>query len=360
MRTLFNFEAIQGLLSRSDFNILYDCMHGVAGPYVRAIFNGIFGVPLDQLINSEVKEDFGKGHPDPNLTYAHELVERLGLTSKGVESGAEGPFPDFGAANDGDADRNMILGDRFFVTPSDSIAVIAANYSCIPYLASGLKGIARSMPTSAALDFVCKKMNLDLYETPTGWKFFGNLMDAGKVSLCGEESFGTGSDHIREKDGCWAVLAWLNILAAKNTNPEEKVTIRDILTDHWKQFGRNYYQRYDYEAVGTEDAAALMEHLKSKFGEFEGEADDYTYTDPVDNSVSANQGLRFITPEYRVIYRLSGTGSVGATVRVYYDKYEPERIDIPAEEALSDIINWSLNFSNINAILKVEGPTVIT
>ncbi|CAG9329690.1 unnamed protein product [Blepharisma stoltei] len=356
MQSIFNFDDLRALVSRPDFKIHYDCLSGVSGPYARHIFHRILGVPLEQIKNSEPLEDFGGGHPDPNLVYAHDLVHAMGI-------GAEvqhGDYPDFGAANDGDADRNMILGKQFFVTPSDSVAVLAANSAAIPYFAGGLKGVARSMPTSTAIDFVGQKLGIQVYEVPTGWKFFGNLMDAGRLSICGEESFGTGSDHIREKDGVWAVLAWLSVIAYKNKNSDHLVGVEEIVRSHWQEYGRNYYMRYDYENVDSNAANQLMETLKNKFSEFQGQADSYEYTDPVDHSVTKNQGLRFITPEWRVIYRLSGTGSSGATVRVYYEKYEKVNLDLSTDQALGSIIDWSLKFSDINAILSVTGPTVIT
>jgi phosphoglucomutase len=354
MQRLFDFPALRTFLGRPDFKMVYDCMHGVAGPYARAVFGGLLGVPEHSIINSTPLEDFGGGHPDPNLVYAHDLVQIMGIGQ------GQGDYPDFGVANDGDADRNMILGRQFFVTPSDSVAVLAANADCIPYLRGGLKGVSRSMPTSAALDKVAEKLHLQLYEVPTGWKFFGNLMDAGLLSICGEESFGTGSDHIREKDGLWAVLAWLSVLAAKNLGSDRLISVEEIVKAHWSEFGRHYYSRYDYEGVDAAKANALMESLRAKQASFEGKADEYEYHDPVDHSVSRNQGLRFITPQWRVIYRLSGTGSVGATVRVYYEQYETERLDLATEVALQEIIEWSLAFSGICAALEVDRPTVIT
>jgi len=356
MQQLFDFPAISRFGARGDFKLHYDCLSGVAGPYVRKIFHELLGAPLERLHNSEPLEDFGGKHPDPNLVYAHDLVEAMGLGHR-----HEGDFPEFGAANDGDADRNMVLGKKFFVTPSDSVAVIAANYQAIPYFRSGLKGVARSMPTSCALDKVAEKLGLHVYEVPTGWKFFGNLMDAGMLSLCGEESFGTGSDHIREKDGVWAVLAWMSILAHKNEGTTTLVTVEDIVKAHWREFGRNYYMRYDYEGVDSDKANQLMATLQAKFTQFpEGTADVYEYTDPVDHSVSKNQGLRFVTPTWRVVYRLSGTGSVGATVRVYYEKYEREQVDLTTDVALGEVIAWSLQFADINATLGRDAPTVIT
>ena len=355
MQQIFNFEAIRGFLQRPDFSMAYDCMHGVSGPYVRKIFGEILGVPQENLMNSIPLEDFGGGHPDPNLVYAHDLVVKMGI-------GAEQPghYPDFGAANDGDADRNMVLGKQFFVTPSDSLAVIVAHARCIPYFSAGLKGVARSMPTSMAVDAVAKELGIQCYEVPTGWKVFGNLMDADRLSICGEESFGTGSDHIREKDGVWAVLAWLSILAHKNQGTSSLVSVEQILKEHWNKYGRNYYIRYDYENCDTDQADRLMAELKPKFSQFDGHAEVFSYTDPVDGSVSANQGIIFRKDNWRVIYRLSGTGSVGATIRVYYEKNNRDNIELDNNEALQDVIQWSLQFSNIQGIIDREEPTVIT
>jgi len=352
-------------------------MYGVAGPFVNEIFIKEFGLDSKSTINATPKEDFNGGHPDPNLTYAKELVKRMGLSDdKSVD---EKSIPDFGAANDGDADRNMILGRKFFVTPSDSLAIIAANWKVIPYFQkSGLKGVARSMPTSEAVDKVAEKQGLKCYEVPTGWKFFGNLMDAGKLSLCGEESFGTGSDHIREKDGCWAVLAWLSILAAKNSSSERLTTVEDIVRDHWKTYGRNYYSRYDYEEVDADAAKKLMEGLvtlgekytqDSKGGEVKlgsfvlGKADEFTYTDPIDKSVSAHQGVRYLfTDGSRFVFRLSGTGSSGATIRLYVEKYEqdPKRLNLDAQTALKELIELALSLSKLQSLTGRDKPTVIT
>ena len=355
LQAIFDFDSLRSFVGREDFKMIYDCMHGVAGPYARKIFGELLGVDSSCILNSEPLEDFGGGHPDPNLAYAEDLVKAMGI---GQEK--SGNFPNFGVANDGDADRNMILGSQFFVTPSDSVALIAANSEAIPYFREGLRGVARSMPTSAAVDCVAQKLGIECFEVPTGWKFFGNLMDAGRLSLCGEESFGTGSDHIREKDGVWAVLAWLSILEYKNRNSDRLVGVEEIVKAHWGEFGRHYYMRYDYENVDSEKANNLMRHLESKFGEFEGKADNFEYNDPVDGSVTKNQGLRFMTNEFRVVYRLSGTGSVGATIRVYYEKFERENFDLSNEEALQSIVDWSLGFSSINQMVEREGPTVIT
>ena len=354
LREIFDFEAIQGLIRRADFSMVYDCMHGVGGPYVREIFNGIFGVAEGNLMNSVPLEDFGGGHPDPNLIYAHDLVKVMGVNKK------HGIFPSFGAACDGDADRNMILGKQFFVVPSDSLAVIAANARCIPYFSGGITGAARSMATSLALTHVASSLGFTAYETPTGWKFFGNLMDAGRINLCGEESFGTGSDHCREKDGIWAVLCWLSILACKNQGREELFGVSDVLAEHWRTFGRNYYIRHDYENCDTPKADAFIESLKGKIEGFEGQADNYEYTDAIDGSVSKNQGLRFVRGNWRIVFRISGTGSVGSTVRIYYEKYERENVDMENQAALEDVVQWTREWSNVHAMLERQKPDVIT
>uniref|UniRef100_A0A4W6DBE5 EF-hand calcium-binding domain-containing protein 7 n=1 Tax=Lates calcarifer TaxID=8187 RepID=A0A4W6DBE5_LATCA len=330
LRGIFDFVALKELLSgASHINVRLDAMHGVVGPYVKKIVCEELGSPANSAVNCVPQEDFGGHHPDPNLTYAADLVN----TMKGGEY-------DFGAAFDGDGDRNMVLGKHgFFVNPSDSVAVIAANITSIPYFQkTGVKGLARSMPTSGALDNVAKTLQMQLYETPTGWKFFGNLMDAGKLSLCGEESFGTGSDHIREKDGLWAVLAWLSILATR------KQSVEEIMKDHWQKFGRNFFTRYDYEEVDSDAANKMIKDLETAMFDpsFVGKkfssgdktyevavADNFAYTDPVDGSVSKNQGLRIIFSDgSRIIFRLSGTGSAGATIRLYIDSYEkdPQKI----------------------------------
>ncbi len=284
MESLFDFASIRKLL-QGNFKICIDSMHAVTGTYAKDIFEKRLGAPAGTVQNGVPLEDFGGGHPDPNLVYAHDLVEIL----------FGDHAPDFGAASDGDGDRNMILGNNFFVTPSDSLAVLTANATLVPGYKDGLSGVARSMPTSAAVDRVAEKLGIDCYETPTGWKFFGNLLDADKATLCGEESFGTGSNHVREKDGLWAVLFWLNILAVTGKSVEE------IVTDHWKTYGRNFYSRHDYEAVASEPAMELMDRLRGMTGELPGKqfgdytvdyADDFSYTDPVDGSISQKQGIR--------------------------------------------------------------------
>ena len=296
-REVFDFDLIKSLVTRSDFKMKFDAMHAITGAYAKPILVDVLGADPSSCVNDDPKEDFAGGHPDPNLTYAEELVKTM----------YSADAPDFGAASDGDGDRNMILGNNFFVTPSDSVAIIAANAKCIPYFKDGLKGLARSMPTAAALDRVAAKMGVECFETPTGWKFFGNLMDAGRLSICGEESFGTGSDHIREKDGPWAVLAWLSILADRNKDVPvggEKVTVEQITKEHWAEYGRNFFSRYDYEGCESEPCEKMVEHLRtvaaaSKKGDIYGEyeldyADDFEYTDPIDGSVASKQGVRFV------------------------------------------------------------------
>lgn len=366
MENVFDFELIKSLLSRSDFRFIFDAMHAVTGAYAKPIFVDKLGACLDSISNGVPLEDFGHGHPDPNLTYAKGLVDIMY-----AENG-----PDFGAASDGDGDRNMVLGRGFFVTPSDSVAIIAANVQAIPYFTSGPKGLARSMPTSGALDRVAEKLNLPFFEVPTGWKFFGNLMDAGKLSICGEESFGTGSDHIREKDGIWAVLAWLSIIAYRNKDkkPGEKlVSVADVVKEHWATYGRNFFSRYDYEECESEGANKMIQYLrdlvsKSKPGDKYGNytlqfADDFTYTDPVDGSVVSKQGIRFVfTDGSRIIFRLSGTGSAGATVRIYIEQFEPDvsKHEMDAQIALKPLIDLALSVSKLKDFTGRDKPTVIT
>ncbi|HEY8118082.1 MAG TPA: alpha-D-glucose phosphate-specific phosphoglucomutase [Methylophilaceae bacterium] len=355
MQSLFDFNAIRCLLT-SGFRMKFDGMHAVTGPYAKEIFIKRLGAPENNVMNVVPLPDFGQGHPDPNLTYAHELVEILYGDNA----------PDFGAASDGDGDRNMILGKAFFVTPSDSLAVIAANAQIAPGYAKGIAGVARSMPTSAAVDRVAKVLGIPCYETPTGWKFFGNLMDAGKVTLCGEESFGTGSDHVREKDGLWAVLFWLNILAVK------KQSVEQVLMAHWAQYGRNVYSRHDYEALPTEAANGVMQHLHAsfnnlpgkKFGRYEVKScDDFSYTDPIDGSVSMGQGIRILfTDGSRIVFRLSGTGTEGATLRIYLEAYEPDvkQHHLDAQVALAEMIKIALQISELAKRTGRDTPTVIT
>jgi len=355
MESLFDFEQIHQLLTGS-FRMCMDSMHAVTGPYAHAIFEQRLGAPAGTVQNGTPLEDFGGGHPDPNLVYAHDLVELLFGENA----------PDFGAASDGDGDRNMILGRKFFVNPSDSLAVLAANATLVPGYRSGLKGIARSMPTSQATDRVAEKLGIPCFETPTGWKFFGNLLDADRVTICGEESFGTSSNHIREKDGLWAVLFWLNILAVKQQSVEE------LMHDHWQTYGRNYYSRYDYEGVESDRANTLMTNLHAqlptlkgrKFGVREVEySDDFSYTDPIDGSVSNNQGVRIgFTDGSRIVFRLSGTGTQGATLRVYLEQYEadPTKHHLDPQEALADLIAIAEQVAQIRTLTGMEKPTVIT
>ena len=367
LKEVFDFAALSKFVKRSDFRFVFDAMHAVTGAYAAPLFVKELGASPDSLSNSVPLSDFGGGHPDPNLTYAEELVSIMYGDNA----------PDFGAASDGDGDRNMILGNHFFVTPSDSVAIIAANaQASIPYFKDGLKGVARSMPTSGALDRVAASLNLPFYETPTGWKFFGNLMDADKCSICGEESFGTGADHVREKDGLWAVLAWISILAAKNANVPEGgklVSVKDIVMDHWKEFGRNFYSRYDYEGVSSASAEAMIAHLSTviasssagqKFGKYTLKtADNFTYTDPIDGSVAKNQGIRFVFDDNsRIIFRLSGTGSAGATIRLYIETYTQDAslFESDAQDILKDIIGTALEVSKLQEFTGRDKPTVIT
>ena len=366
MQSMFDFAAIKNLL-KSGFKIKFDAMYAVTGPYAQEIFVKRLGASPDSLMNCMVSETFGGGHPDPNLTYAHELVEVL----YGDKINGKRP-PDFGAASDGDGDRNMILGKHFFVTPSDSLAIIAANAQLIPAYKLGLAGVARSMPTSGAVDRVAAKLNIACYETPTGWKFFGNLMDAGKVTLCGEESFGTGSNHLREKDGLWAVLCWLNIIAAKQKDSGKKVSVEAIVKAHWAEYGRNVYSRHDFEAVPSAIANGVMAHIKSQFttlpnqklGEYVVKtADDFSYTDPIDGSVSTGQGIRIIfTDDSRIVFRLSGTGTEGATVRIYLEAFEPDwaKHYLDAQVALNEMITIAEEISQLKQRSGRDSPTVIT
>lgn len=379
MKSIFDFESIRKLLTSPKFTFCYDALHGVAGAYAKRIFVEELGAQESSLLNCTPKEDFGGGHPDPNLTYAKELVARMGLG----KSETQDEPPEFGAAADGDADRNMILGKRFFVTPSDSVAIIAANaVDAIPYFSAGLKGVARSMPTSAALDVVAKHLNLKFFEVPTGWKFFGNLMDAGLCSICGEESFGTGSDHIREKDGIWAVLAWLSILAHKNKENlggEKLVTVEEIVRQHWATYGRHYYTRYDYENVDAGAAKELMAYLvklQSSLPEVNEivksarpdvskvvDADEFEYKDPVDGSISKHQGIRYLFEDgSRLVFRLSGTGSEGATIRLYIEQYEkdPSKTGRDSQDALAPLVEVALKLSKMLEFTGRSAPTVIT
>ena len=355
MESLFDFNAIKDLLA-SGFRMKFDAMHAVTGPYAQEIFIHRLGASDDSMMNCEPLPDFGGGHPDPNLTYAHELVEII----YGENA------PDFGAASDGDGDRNMILGKGFFVTPSDSLALIAANAKMVKGYAKGIAGVARSMPTSGAVDMVAKSLDIPCFETPTGWKFFGNLMDAEQVTLCGEESFGTGSSHVREKDGLWAVLFWLNILAIKRQSVEQ------IVKRHWLQFGRNVYSRHDYEDLPLDPANGVIEHLRDNFSAMTGKAfgrytiktcDDFSYTDPIDGSISTKQGLRVLFSDgSRIVFRLSGTGTSGATLRIYLEAFEPDtsKHDLDAQIALAEMIQIALQISELKQRTGRDTPTVIT
>ena len=355
MEERFDFTAIADLLS-GDFRMRFDAMHAITGPYARAILEDRLGAPEGTVINAVPLPDFGGGHPDPNLVHARELVAEV--------NGPDGL--DFAAASDGDGDRNMILGRDCFVTPSDSLAILAANAHHAPGYAGGLKGIARSMPTSAAADRVAEALGVPCYETPTGWKFFGNLLDDGRITLCGEESFGTGSDHIREKDGLWAVLFWLNILAARRTS------VAAIVRDHWQRFGRNVYSRHDYEGLAMEPAAELMDDLRARLPGLPGQtvngftvetADDFAYTDPVDGSRAEGQGLRLVfTDGSRLVLRLSGTGTEGATLRVYLERYEadPDILDQPTEALLAPLVEVAEAIAGIRARTGRDAPDVIT
>jgi len=355
MQKLFDFDQIKALI-QDDFPIAFDAMHAVTGPYATRLLEGLLGAPAGTVRNGQPLEDFGGGHPDPNLTYAHDLAELL------MDSDA---FR-FGAACDGDGDRNMILGNRCFVNPSDSLAVLTANATLAPGYSQGLSGVARSMPTSAAVDVVAKELGIECFETPTGWKFFGNLLDAGRITLCGEESFGTGSNHIREKDGLWAVLFWLQILARK------RCSVAEIMDDHWKRFGRHYYSRHDYEAIASEKAHGLYDRLKGMLPSLVGQdfagrristADDFSYSDPVDGSLTTGQGLRILLDDgSRVVFRLSGTGTQGATLRLYLESYVPSSGDLgqDPQAALADLIAAADALAEIKTRTGMDRPTVIT
>ena len=355
MQELFDFDAIRALFA-SGFRMCFDGMGAVSGPYARTIIEGMLGAPAGTVINGTPLEDFGGHHPDPNPVNAAELIALM-----------DGPdAPDFGAASDGDADRNMIVGRGIAVTPSDSLAIIAANARVAPGYRDGIAGIARSMPTSSAADRVAQALGVPCYETPTGWKYFGNLLDAGMVTLCGEESYGTGSSHIREKDGVWAVLFWLNLIAA-NGKP-----VDTIVREHWARFGRNYYSRHDYEAVDAVAAATMMTHLRARLPRLAGMAigsysvdfaDDFIYTDPVDQSVASHQGVRIVmTDGSRIVFRLSGTGTEGATIRLYLERYEadPANHAIPTQQALAELAAIADSVAGLRAHTGREGPTVIT
>lgn len=355
MQTLFDFDRIRELF-RGDFRLRYDAMHAVTGPYARRILVELLGASEDSLLNAEPLEDFAGGHPDPNLVHAKPLVDEL------FASGA----PDFGAASDGDGDRNMILGHGIFVTPGDSLAVLAANLHVSPGYHEGLAGVARSMPTCRALDIVADKLGLPCYETPTGWRFFCNLLDARRISLCGEESFGTSSSHVLEKDGLWAVLAWLNLLATR------RISVAEVMRDHWSRFGRHYYARHDYEALPTEQAQAVMQTLRDQLNTLAGKpfdglavttADDFAYHDPVDGSISSRQGLRIVFGDAaRIILRLSGTGTAGATLRLYLERYETatERLAFEPNTLLAPLAKIADSLAGIAQLTGRTQPDVVT
>jgi phosphoglucomutase len=355
METLFDFDAIRDLFA-GGFTMRFDAMHAVTGPYARAILEGTLGATSGTVINGVPLEDFGKGHPDPNPIWAKSLMDLM----------MSDAAPDLGAASDGDGDRNMIVGRGANVTPSDSLAILAANAHLAPAYQDGIAGIARSMPTSAASDRVANRLDIDCFETPTGWKFFGNLLDAGKVTICGEESAGTGSDHVREKDGLWAVLLWLNILAAR------KQSVADILSDHWQSYGRDYYSRYDYEAVASEQANALMDALRTRLDTLAGQsfagqtvaaADEFSYQDPVDGSISQNQGVRILFENGgRAVFRLSGTGTMGATLRLYLEQFSGinGRCDLDPQEALTPVREAAQIICDMQAKIGRTTPDVIT
>ncbi|HRX35868.1 MAG TPA: alpha-D-glucose phosphate-specific phosphoglucomutase [Aestuariivirga sp.] len=351
MQSLFDFDAIRALI-KSGFAMKFDAMGAITGPYGHRILEDILGFAKGTVMNGSPLPDFGGHHPDPNLVHAKELVD-LVMAPDG---------PQFGAASDGDGDRNLIIGRGMYVTPSDSLAILAANAKLVPGYADGLAGIARSMPTSCAPDRVAEKLGVPCYETPTGWKFFGNLLDAGKATLCGEESFGTGSNHVREKDGLWAVLMWLNILAKR------KRSVAEIVTAHWREYGRNFYSRHDYEEVDAEAAGGLMKALRDMLPMLPGQhgitaADDFAYDDPVDGSRTTAQGIRLMFEDgSRIVYRLSGTGTAGATLRVYIERYEPDasRHGTETQTALADLIALSREIPEIERRTGRAAPSVIT
>ncbi len=355
MQRLFDFDQIRALFE-SGFRFRFDAMSAVTGPYATRIFQDLLGAPAGTVLNGTPSPDFGGHHPDPNLVHAKHLFD-LAMAADG---------PDLCAASDGDGDRNLIIGRGLFVTPSDSLALLAANAHLAPGYAKGVAGIARSMPTSRAADQVAARLKVPLFETPTGWKFFGNLLDAGMATICGEESAGTGSDHVREKDGLWAILLWLNILTAR------RESVKDIVVRHWADFGRNYYSRHDYEEVDADGAHALVEALRKSLPDLKGstfggltiaEADDFAYHDPVDGSDSRHQGVRLhFEGGGRIVYRLSGTGTAGATLRVYIERFESDaaRQNLDTQAALGDLIALSRELARVAHFTGREAPTVIT
>ena len=355
MQELFDFDAIRALFA-SGFTLKFDAMHAVTGPYAHAIFEDLLGAAKGSVFNGTPSTDFGGHHPDPNLVHAKELYDLM------MSNNA----PDFGAASDSDGDRNLIIGRGIAVTPSDALAILAANAHLAPAYAGGISGVARSMPTSAAVDRVAQKLGVECFETPTGWKFFGNLLDAGRITLCGEESAGAGSNHVREKDGLWAVLLWLNILA------KTRVSVKELLENHWAQYGQNYYTRHDFEEIETDKANPVMAHIKAQLPTLAGKqfgsltvqsADDFSYHDPIDGSVSHNQGLRVLfTDGSRIVYRLSGTGTVGATIRMYIEQYQadPSKHGGDTQTALAELIQTAYQISDIAALTGRTAPNVIT
>ena len=355
MQELFDFDAIRALFA-SGFTLKFDAMHAVTGPYAHAIFEDLLGAAKGSVFNGTPSTDFGGHHPDPNLVHAKELYDLM------MSNNA----PDFGAASDGDGDRNLIIGRGIAVTPSDALAILAANAHLAPAYAGGISGVARSMPTSAAVDRVAQKLGVECFETPTGWKFFGNLLDAGRITLCGEESAGAGSNHVREKDGLWAVLLWLNILA------KTRISVKELLENHWAQYGQNYYTRHDFEEIETDKANPVMAHIKAQLPTLAGKqfgsltvqsADDFSYHDPIDGSVSHNQGLRVLfTDGSRIVYRLSGTGTVGATIRMYIEQYQadPSKHGGDTQTALAELIQIAYQISDIAALTGRTAPNVIT
>lgn len=355
MRELFDFDLLRGMFAKG-FRMRLDAMNAVGGPYAKAILEGELGAPAGTVVNATPLEDFGDLHPDPNPVNAEDLINHM--------QGADAP--DFGAAMDGDADRNMVVGRNFVVTPSDSLALMTAHAKLVPGYRQGLLGVARSMPTSAAVDRVAKALGIACFETPTGWKFFGNLLDAGRVTLCGEESYGTGSSHVREKDGLWAILFWLSLQGATGRSVES------LVRDHWRTYGRNYYTRHDYEGIAVDVANTLMADLRAKLPTLPGQrfgqhqvtmADDFAYNDPVDGSVSKQQGVRILFEQgERVIFRLSGTGTEGATLRLYLEAYEPDpaQQDKPVQQALASLVAAAESVAGIRVRTGMDGPTVAT
>lgn len=356
MEELFDFDRIRASFQSGRFAMRFDAMHAITGPYAKRILEEQLGAPAGTVMNGIPLEDFGGEHPDPNLAHAHILADLMYGSSA----------PAFGAASDGDGDRNMVMGRAFFVTPSDSLAVLAANAHLVPGYRSGLAGVARSMPTSRAVDRVAAHLGIESFETPTGWKFFGNLLDAGRITLCGEESFGTGSNHVREKDGLWAVLFWIDLLA------EKRSSVAEIVQEHWRRFGRDYYTRHDYEALDAEVGRQIVQGLTTQLPSLSGQtfgrhkvvaADDFSYRDPIDDSFSDHQGIRvFFEDDVRMVFRLSGTGTEGATLRVYIEKFEPnpDHHGLDPQHALKEAIDVAEALCQVKALSGRGGPDVIT